>query len=99
MIKKGKRKKNSFYIYGNNEGIVNKREEYVLVVAQSNGTKVLGWAPQFTCIMGQEYPAMGGPKDGNVVFIGEKWKFFFISLPFSKPYISREHHNVFDPSL
>ena len=42
MIKKGKRKKNSFYIYGNNEGIVNKREEYVLVVAQSNGTKVLG---------------------------------------------------------
>ena len=32
------------------------------MVAQPNGIKVLGWGPQFTCIVGQKYPTMGGPK-------------------------------------
>ena len=49
------------------------------VVAQSNGMKVLDWVPQFTCILGQEYPTMGSPKDGKAISIGDRWKFFFLS--------------------
>ena len=50
----------------------------VCVVAEPNGTKILDWVPQFTCILGQEYPTMGGPKDGEAVSIGDRRKFFFL---------------------
>ena len=49
------------------------------VVAQPKGTKVLDWVPQFTCILGQEYPKIEGPKDGEAISIGDRWKFFFLS--------------------
>ena len=49
--------------------------------------------------MSQDYLTMGGLKVDDVVFIGNIWMFSFILLHFSNPCISREHHNVFAPSL
>ena len=40
--------------------------------------QILDWVPQFTCILGQEYPTIGGPKDGEAVSIGDRRKFFFL---------------------
>ena len=72
----------------------------VFVVAQLNGMKVLGCGLQFTCVAGQEYPTMGGPKDGDASFCRRQTKvFLFVWFPFSYSYPPQDGQSVINPFL